>query len=286
METLTLNSTLEYLPERPQNSHKGDFGHVLVVGGDYGMGGAVRLAGEAALRTGAGAVSIATRPEHAFSILGNCPELMCHGIQEAEKLNPLLTKATVIVVGPGIGLEHWGSSLFKKVLETHLPLIIDAQALHLFAHYSSKRSHLPSRHKRWILTPHPGEAAELLNITPQDIQKDRLNAVTEIQKRYGGIIVLKGAGTLISSSASIAPNVCLEGNPGMATAGMGDVLSGIIAGLIAQGLSLEQAAKLGVCLHASAGDQSAAAAGERGMKASDLFPFLRNLLNPIILNEK
>lgn len=290
LKSLSLEETLSYLPPRARDTHKGQLGHVLVIGGDYGMGGAVRLAGEAALRTGAGRVSIATRLEHSFSIMGACPELMCHGIQDAAELTPLLQRATVIVLGPGLGQTAWSKSLFELVLESHLslplplPLVVDADALNILVDKKLKRDH-------WILTPHPGEAARLLNKTPQDIQNNRIASIEDLQNRFGGVIILKGADSLVLgrsdigktdnvNSKSSKPEVCHLGNPGMATAGMGDVLSGILGALIAQGLSLEEAAKLGVCVHATAGDKIATYAGERGMKASDLFSMIHICLNP------
>lgn len=274
LKTLCLEKALEQFPTRARDTHKGQLGHVLVIGGDYGMGGAARLAGEAALRTGAGRVSVATRPEHAFSIIGSCPELMCHGIQESAQLIPLLERATVIVLGPGLGQTPWSKALFESALESHLPMVVDADALNLLAKIKS------TKRENWILTPHPGEAARLLNTTVDAIQTNRIKSIQEIQNRFGGVIVLKGANSLVLGER-VNPDLCPLGNPGMATAGMGDVLSGILGALIAQGLSLETAAKLGVCVHATAGDKVATYAGERGMKASDLFSMIQICLNPI-----
>lgn len=268
---LTLSSCQRYLSKRARDAHKGDFGHVLVVGSDYGMGGAVRLAGEAALRAGAGLVSIATRPEHAFEISGACPELMCRGVQTAEALDPLIKRATIVVIGPGLGKETWGRTLFEYILKTPLPLIVDADALNQLAES-------PKTRDNWILTPHPGEAARLLQKTTAMIQADRISAIHQLQQRYHGVQVLKGAGTLILSDLNGLER-CDAGNPGMATAGMGDVLSGVIAALVAQGLSLQQAASLGVMAHASAGDR-VAEKGERGILARDLLDVIRQCLNP------
>jgi hydroxyethylthiazole kinase-like uncharacterized protein yjeF len=269
IKTLSLEEGLKSLPIRHKNAHKGDFGHVLIIGGDYGMGGAVRLAGEAALRAGAGTVSIATRPEHAFAIMGNCPELMCHGIEYARDLNPLLKQATAVVLGPGLGQSDWGQALFKHTFFIEQPLIVDADGLNLLIPYTLKRNN-------WILTPHPGEAARLLDKTVEDIQKDRVNAIYTLQNRYEGIVVLKGAGSLVLGTGEA--RICLAGNPGMATAGMGDVLSGIIGAFVAEGLALEEAASLGVSVHAAAGDKLALN-GNRGIKASDLFETIRECLN-------
>ena len=268
---LSLQECQHFLSPRPKDAHKGDFGHVLIVGGDYGMGGAVRLAGEAALRSGAGLVSVATRPEHAFAISGACPELMCKGVAESKDLDRLLTRATVVVVGPGLGRNDWGRTLYERVLATNLPVIVDADGLNQLAEE-------PIARDNWILTPHPGEAARLLQETPTAIQKDRLKAIHLLQKRYQGIIVLKGANSLVLGQDDL-PYLCKAGNPGMASAGMGDVLTGVIAALVAQELTLLKAACLGVCAHGFAGDL-AAEKGERGIKAPDLLEFIRVCLNP------
>jgi hydroxyethylthiazole kinase-like uncharacterized protein yjeF len=257
------------LPPRRAGAHKGDFGHVLVVGGEEGMAGAARLAGEAALRTGAGLVSVATRAAHAATLSAARPELMCHGVESAADLLPLLRRATVVAVGPGLGQGDWGKLMLGAVLQSRLPLVVDADGLNLLAAD-------PAARPDWILTPHPGEAARLLNQTSAEVQADRLAAAQAIQQRYGGVVVLKGAGTVVVSPEE-ETGICSEGNPGMASGGMGDVLTGIVAGLLAQGVAAGEAARLGVCLHAHAAD-CAAQDGQRGLLASDLFPHLRRLL--------
>ena len=259
----------DVLPARSPTAHKGDFGHVLVIGGDYGMSGALRLAGEAALRTGAGLVSAATRAEHAASISAARPELMSHGIEAISSLAPLLKRANVLAVGPGLGQSEWGRLLFSVVLESSLPMVMDADALNLLAAE-------PMHRDNWILTPHPGEAARLLGQSIAQVQSDRVAATEALQKKYGGVAVLKGAGSMVVNNRGEI-GVCSEGNPGMASGGMGDVLTGIIAALIAQGCGLDDAAQQGVCLHARAADM-AAQRGQRGLLASDLFPHLRNLV--------
>lgn len=256
---------------RSRTAHKGDFGHVLIIGGQPGMSGAPRLAALAAARCGAGLISVATHPEHAAYFNTSCPELMCQGMNTAADLEPLMARASVIVIGPGLGQGIWAQALLAKLWASALPLIVDADALNLLAQS-------PQRRDNWILTPHPGEAARLLGISTQEIQADRLAAATELQACYGGVLVLKGAGTLITDGVRV--QLCTAGNPGMASGGMGDVLSGVIAGLVAQGLSLSLAAAAGVMLHALAGDAAAAAGGARGMLASDLLPELRRLMNP------
>ncbi len=264
------------LKARSSNAHKGQFGHVLIIGGDYGMSGAVQMAGSAALRVGAGLVSIATRYAHAAYLNVARPELMCHGVEDAGALEQLLQKATVIAIGPGLGKSDWGRQMLAKVLESRLPLVVDADGLNLLAEEPAQRGN-------WILTPHPGEAAKLLARNGSaEIQADRFAAVSELVHSYHATAVLKGAGSLVadmSDSGKYLTGVCNLGNPGMASAGMGDVLTGTIAGLVAQRLSLSEAARAGVWLHAYAGDL-AAKTGQRGMLASDLLPFLRVLVNP------
>lgn len=254
------------LAPRLRCSHKGSYGHVLIVGGEQGYSGAARLAGEAALRVGAGLVSVATRNTHATLLNINRPELMCHGVETAAQLATLLTKASVIAIGTGLGQSDWARELLTAVLKTDQPLIIDADALNLLAQS-------PAENYNWILTPHPAEAARLLNCTTAEIQQDRFAAVAALQKKYQGVVVLKGSGTLIASCNTIA--VSNTGNAGMASGGMGDVLTGIIAALVAQGLTLEQAAQQGVYLHGYAADGAAQKDGERGLLASDLMPYLR-----------
>ncbi|MGD2138612.1 MAG: NAD(P)H-hydrate dehydratase [Gammaproteobacteria bacterium] len=256
---------------RRRAAHKGDFGHVLVIGGGPGMAGAVRLAGEAALRTGAGLVSLATHPQHAAVMAAHCPELISHAVADARALRVLLARARVVVIGPGLGKSTWAKRLLGRVLEGSRPLVVDADALNLLAAE-------PCRRDNWVLTPHPGEAGRLLRETTAVVQADRFAAVRALQDRYGGSVVLKGAGSLVcSGTAPVA--VCDAGNPGMATAGTGDVLSGVIGGLLAQGLPLADAVLAGVCLHACAGDR-AARGGERGLLARDVMAELRPLLNP------
>lgn len=259
------------LPARLRSAHKGQFGHVLIVGGDLGFGGAARMAGEAAARIGAGLISIATHPRHAELLTLNRPEIMCHGVTGRDQLNVLLQRAGVVALGPGLGLSDWAKELMETVLESNVPLVVDADALNLLAMS-------PKNRDNWILTPHPGEAGRLLGSNSRDIQSDRYGAITELQNLYGGVIVLKGSGTLIKDLGSII-SVCMGGNPGMASGGMGDVLTGVIAGLVAQGLSLSEAAERGVMLHAGAGDAAAAECGERGLLATDLLPYLRQLNN-------
>jgi NAD(P)H-hydrate epimerase len=258
------------LPRRRRGAHKGEHGRVLVVGG-HTMAGAARLAGEAALRTGAGLVAVATTPASARAIVGRRPELICHAVATAARLRPLLKAADAVAIGPGLGLDRRARLLLDAAVAAGKPCVVDADALTLTAKRPRRRAH-------WILTPHPGEAARLLQSTTAAVQRDRLAALSAIARRYGGVCVLKGAGTLVSS-ASGPPWICDRGNPGMATAGAGDVLTGIVAALLAGGASAELAAAAGVLLHAIAGDR-AAAAGERGVIAGDLIVELRRAVQP------
>ncbi|MCX7086227.1 MAG: NAD(P)H-hydrate dehydratase [Methylococcales bacterium] len=257
-------------PSRNRCTHKGTYGHVLIIGGDVGYSGAVKLAGEAALRMGAGLVTIATNQIHADFLNINRPELMCHGVACAQDLAVLINKATVVVIGPGLGQSAWAQELFDTVLMSHKPLVIDADGLNLLA--KASRSHT-----NWILTPHPGEAARLLSCKTLEIQQDRFSAISALQSKYDGVIVLKGAGTLIASDHECI--VSSTGNPGMASGGMGDVLAGVIAGLLAQGESLLDAAQHGVYGHGYAADLAIQVDGERGLLASDLMPYIKQWIN-------
>ncbi|HSC75955.1 MAG TPA: NAD(P)H-hydrate dehydratase [Pseudomonadales bacterium] len=276
LKILNLKTLLQFLPPRERTAHKGMFGHVMIIGGDTGMGGAVALAAEAAARTGAGLISAATRPEHVAAILARRPEIMATGVTSGQALEPLLARPTLLVVGPGLGRSAWSEQMLQQATLCGLPLVLDADGLNMLA---AGRVVRESKRDNWILTPHPAEAARLLGIATAEIQQDRPAAALALQQRYGGVIVLKGAGTLVCG-ADGAISLCNGGNPGMASGGMGDVLSGIIGSLLAQGLGLLDAAKLGVCLHAEAADIAAAKQGERGLLASDLIAQLPKLINP------
>jgi NAD(P)H-hydrate epimerase len=258
---------------RSRTAHKGHFGHVLVIGGDSGMGGAVRLAAEAALRCGAGRVSVATRAEHVAPLLAARPELMVRGVAGPAELKPLLDRATVVLAGPGLGQSAWSETLLLSAAQRNLPSVFDADALNLLAQGACL---LP---EHLVLTPHPGEAAALLECSSAEVQADRLAALGRLVQAFQVSVVLKGAGTLVSGPRGQVA-LCPFGNPGMATAGSGDVLAGLIAGLLAQGWTPAESARLGVLLHAVAGDQAArSGGGERGMLAGDLLAALRGLLN-------
>lgn len=261
-----------WLAPRHANAHKGEHGHVLCIGGEEGMGGAVRLCAEGALRTGVGLASVATRRSGVAALVAARPEAMTHAVEDAEALGPLLARATVVAVGPGLGQGDWGRALFDQSLASGKPLVLDADALNLLAGR-------PAAVPQAILTPHPGEAARLLGTDKAEVQADRFAAAEALVQRYRCVVVLKGAGTIIAGPGE-TPAVIGAGNPGMATGGMGDVLSGVIAALVAQGLPPFPAAVAGALLHSAAGDAAARVGGERGLLPSDLFPHLRRMANP------
>lgn len=268
------------LPRRPRNSHKGSFGWVLGIGGNSHMSGAVRLCGEAALRSGAGKVTLATAPEHEVMVNLSCPELMVRGIKKGRELNSLLAQVNACAVGTGLGQTSWSEDLFKTCLKSQAPVVLDADGLNLLARHhplGARRSRLPRGN--WILTPHPAEAGRLLACSTRDIQQDRVTAAQRIAEGYDAFVVLKGCGTVISRPDGFYA-ICPFGNPGMATAGTGDVLTGVIAAMLAQGLSAWESATLGVVAHALAGDLAALQMGERGMIASDIIARLPTVLNP------
>ena len=269
-ERLVLPWVRRWLVPRRRTAHKGDAGHVLVVGGTPGFAGAARMAAEAALRTGAGLVSVAVPGASVPGVGAGRPELMVHAVETPADLWPLLGKASVVAIGPGLGQGAWGRSMLAAVLGTRLPLVLDADALNLLASD-------PLRRDGWCLTPHPGEAGRLLGVSTAEVGANRFEAARAMAGRFGGTIVLKGAGTLVTEGDGI--DVVCAGNPGMASGGMGDVLTGIIAALAAQRLPLPHAARLGAVLHATAADRAALADGERGLLATDLLAPLRQLLN-------
>ncbi len=265
---LPTNKTEQALPKRQPSSHKGHFGHVLIVGGNRGMGGAVLLAGEACLRTGAGLVSVVTHTDHAGNLLSRRPELMVRGSDEGE-INPsLIEQADVIAIGPGLGVDPWARNLLENVCSSDKPLVVDADALNLHA----KRSYtLPSGS---IVTPHPGEAARLLDTTTTTIENDRVGAVKRLTAELHAVGVLKGAGSLIANDGELHA-ICDIAEPALSTAGSGDVLTGIVAATYAQLGEPLQATALGVYLHASAGQRARSHANGRGVIAGDLIESLR-----------
>jgi NAD(P)H-hydrate epimerase len=271
LERITDSEIVQALPRRARAAHKGDFGRVLIIGSGVGMPGAVRLAGEACLRAGAGLVTVAVAPENVAAIASGRPELICLPLSDVEPLHELIERADVVAIGPGLGRTPWARNALEAVLASSKPLIVDADALNLVAESGSVAR------DNWILTPHPGEAARLLSMHTDEVQTDRLTALGGLVERYGGVVVLKGAGTLVGAPNRI-PGVCERGNPGMASAGMGDVLTGAIAGIFAQCRDPWLAARVGVLTHAMAGD-AVARMGERGLLASDVARELRTCVN-------
>ena len=261
--------TLPALPARPLTAHKGQFGHVLLIGGDRGFGGSITLSAQAALRCGAGLVSLATRPEHIPAALARLPEVMAVGVLSANQLMGLLAQASVLVVGPGLGQAPWGRSLLSAAAQAKMPQVWDADALNLLSNTDLALA------QGSVLTPHPGEAARLLGLSTEQVQADRPAAARALVKKYSAVCVLKGAGTLIAGlEGQLA--LCTHGHPAMATAGLGDVLAGVVGALLAQGMSAFDAACLAVWLHARAGEQQGQLG--RGLAASDLIPAIRQLL--------
>lgn len=271
IQRLTAESLSQWLRPRRPCSHKGEQGRLLVVGGDHGFGGAIRMAAEAALRSGAGLVRVLTHIEHVGPLLTARPELMVQPLSD-EGLQQALDWADVLVIGPGLGQGEWGRNALKILQASDKPALWDADALNLLALNPEKRQNR-------VITPHPGEAARLLGCRTAEIESDRLLAVRNLVTHYGGVAVLKGAGTLIADDQGQMA-IADVGNAGMASGGMGDVLSGIIGGLLGQKLSLYDAACAGCVAHGAAADRVAARQGIRGLLASDLLPEIPYYVNP------
>jgi len=273
MQIITLQSLPARLAARVDESHKGNYGTVGVLGGAPGMVGAALLAGRAALHCGAGRVYVAALDDRLVVDFG-CPELM-HVSAEAL---PALPRPACLVVGPGLGVSSAAHRALATALQVNHALLLDADALNLLARDSELLATLQARSAATILTPHPGEAARLLGQNPHDIRSDRETAIQRLTELSGATVVLKGHATLVKQPGkTIWRNS--TGNPGMAAAGMGDVLSGVIAALLAQGLSTEHAAVLGVWLHGQAGDEAVTAGcGPFGLTASEVSLFTRRVL--------
>ena len=308
---IDIHSVPKLLPPRRPSTHKGDCGHVLVVGGDVGYGGAALMAAEAAARSGAGTVSLLTRAAHVTAMLSRRPEIMVRAVEapddeDSEVVARMIARASVVVIGPGLGRSSWSAALLRLVLQEtgqRIPLVVDADALNLLAEKRAQLNELAGglgrlsatgsaagsasglRRKNWVLTPHPGEAARLLGWSNEQVNADRFAAIRHLQEIWGGACLLKGAGSLLCFDASNAEGasssieLCTEGNPGMATGGMGDVLSGMIGAFMAQGLSPADSLRCGVCIHGESADLAAAAAGERGLLATDLLQHIGQLVN-------
>lgn len=259
---------LQRLPARPRTTHKGRCGRLLVVGGERGYGGAALLAAQSGLRGGAGMVSLATREEHVAGALARCPELMVRGLLSSGQLLALLPGHDVLVVGPGLGQGAWGRSLLTAAAQFEGAQVWDADALNLLA---AGRVQIRAGA---VLTPHPGEAARLLGCSLAEVQDDRPAAALRLAQRYQAVVVLKGAGSLVTDGHTL--RLCEHGHPAMAGPGLGDVLAGLIGALLAQGLAALPASELAVWLHARAGERLGQAG--RGLLASELVGVIRELL--------
>ena len=259
------------LPRLEPSLYKHRMGHLAVLGGDKSMGGAPIMAGEAALRAGAGLVSLATRAAHRPAALARRPELMVQDADEDAAIAELLSRATAVVLGPGLGRNPWGERLFRMALEAAKPMLIDADGLHWLADLGARPKAAA------VITPHAAEAAHLLGLSSAEVQANRPEAALKLAEAVDGVAVLKGAGTVCAEPGRLL-GICGHGNPGMATAGMGDALSGLIGSFLAQGFGAAQAATLGTCLHSCAADLAAERLGQRSLLTADLFPALAELL--------
>ncbi len=279
------------LKKRMADSHKGDYGNIIIAGGDNGMLGAPLLAGRAALRCGSGLVTVLSTERHLDMPALHCPELMSQCIENKTAFARLCEQCDVVVVGPGMGLSDWSKQIFDSLIELQKPMVIDADGLAFLAEAFGKQGagkrdagkRGAGKHRHWVLTPHPGEAAKLLGCSTADVQKDRIGAVKAIGEQFGGVCVLKGAGTLVAD-LSAAVGVCDRGNPGMASAGTGDVLAGIIGSLIGQNLDsgnldLGKAAEAGVWLHATCADKISRQIGMASLLAGDIIDALPEVLS-------
>ena len=263
----------DVLINRDQTSHKGDNGHILLIGGNNGMEGAIRIAAEASLRSGSGLVSVLSTSKSCEIINQFRPEVMCHHDPKEEQASALIDRADIIGIGPGLGTDEWAVKLFKQAMSSKKHLVLDADALNILAKTNNNRGN-------WTLTPHPGEAARLLNSSVSDIQNDRIAAITEISNKYSANVLLKGKFTLIKSLNSDLSYMITTGNPGMATAGMGDLLTGVISSFLGQFGTNDPDKVISVAahIHSKAGDL-ASEDGERGLIASDLLTYIRQLVN-------
>ncbi len=266
----------EALPDRPEDAHKGTFGHVLVLAGSQGHTGAAALAGAAALRSGAGLVTVGADEPTLAGLAESLPEAMTAPVRigsgpeaalDLEALAPYLSRATSLVIGPGLGQgDALRESLITLLQQTDLPIVLDADALRLL---ENGHEALIGRTGATILTPHPGEMAGLLGITTEEVQQDRRILAAQVAQQSDSVVVLKGSGTITASPAGeLRWNP--TGGPAMATAGSGDVLAGCIGSLLAQGVGPFEAAWAGAYIHGRAGDVASETRGDAGIIASDI----------------
>jgi len=276
--TYLLDSTkpLNKLINRNLNSHKGNYGHLMVIGGDKGFGGAAILAAKCAAMSGCGLVSLATRSVHISAALNSCPEVMAKGVDSGQDLESSLGSPDVIVIGPGLGKNAWAEQMLQKTFiecnNRNIPLVMDADALNIMTSLKLK----VMAPKKLVITPHPGEAALLLKKDIMRIEEDRFKSAEELSKKFNSVTVLKGSGTIVCSNLNkLKLGVCESGNPGMASGGMGDILSGLIGSFIAQGLSLQEATETAVEIHSASADLASHDLGELGLLASDVMETIR-----------
>lgn len=269
---------LQCILPRPRNFHKGNAGSVGVLGGGNGMVGAAVLAGRAALKLGAGRVYLGLLTDHPVYVDYVQPELMLRTPRDLLEAGTI----TVFAAGPGMGTVKSAEQLLREVLDANVPLVLDADALNLIASSKTLQTRLPKRNAPSVLTPHPAEAARLLACTTAEVQTDRVKAAIELAQRYRAIAVLKGNGSIIASPDGTWL-INTSGNPGMASAGMGDVLTGMIAALLAQGAGARAATAAAVWLHGAAGDALVREGkGPIGISASEVIGEARRLLNAAI----
>ncbi len=264
-------------PRRSTDAHKYDAGKVTIVGGAATMQGAALMAAKAAYCTGAGLVSVVMPTPAAAQYVAWLPEARIFDGTDQDTAKALISQSSAAGIGPGMGLSDWTREIVEWIAHEKLPMAVDADALGVLAQCNL---HSPC----WVLTPHHGEAARLLGCSSADVRSDRLGAARQIAAQYGGVCILKGAGSVVCDGENLW--ICDRGNAGMATAGMGDVLTGAVSALLAQGLAPAAAARMAVWLHASAGDDCAAQSGAVGMIATNLFAPMRLRLNELINGAK
>ena len=281
LQSFTFQELKNLLPNRAKDSHKGNFGKVLICAGSPGMGGAGILASEASLFCGSGLVTLVTDTSNVSSSLLRNPEVMTTGVDMDEGVNIDLKikDHNVILYGPGIANTAFAKTILDKILTSvnNSKIILDAGALHIAA---SSKSLIKKSNKTILMTPHPGEAAILLNISIEEVQRDRLSAAKQIADTYGAsIVILKGMGTVVFDSKNNKSFISSCGGPELASGGTGDVLAGVLTALLAQGLDIRNASLIAVAVHSEAGLKFKEEIGEIGLNASSLIPIIRQLIN-------
>ena len=281
LQSFTFQELKNLLPNRAKDSHKGNFGKVLICAGSPGMGGAGILASEASLFCGSGLVTLVTDTSNVSPSLLRNPEVMAIGVDMVEgvDIDLKIKDHSVILYGPGIANTAFAKTILDKILRSvnNSKIILDAGALHIAA---SSKSLIKKSNKTILMTPHPGEAAILLNISIEEVQRDRLSAAMQIADTYGAsIVILKGMGTVVFDSKNNKSFISSCGGPELASGGTGDVLAGVLTALLAQGLDIRNASLIAVAVHSEAGLKFKEEIGEIGLNASSLIPIIRQLLN-------